>query len=142
MQQPRYMPSVSDLYGTDEIEFLLEEIRDLEPACCQLEDIQVHDDDDCVENSHVSIALSLSNFRSFFTINIHLQPPILPTPKTPFSIRTVAEDFREYHSPREKKNTWGRKKLLKQSPEKRKSAETLFPFFLPILYTFMTTLSS
>ncbi|XP_055705967.1 uncharacterized protein LOC129803432 isoform X1 [Phlebotomus papatasi] len=52
MQQPRYMPSVSDLYGTDEIEFLLEEIRDLEPACCQLEDIQVHDDDDCVENSH------------------------------------------------------------------------------------------
>lgn len=35
------MPSVSDLYGTDEIEFLLEEIRDLEPACCQLEDIQV-----------------------------------------------------------------------------------------------------
>lgn len=42
MKQPqRYMPSVSDLYGTDEIEFLLDEIRDLEPACCQLEDIQV-----------------------------------------------------------------------------------------------------
>lgn len=42
MQPPqRYIPSVSDLYGTDEIEFLLDEIRDLEPACCQLEDIQV-----------------------------------------------------------------------------------------------------
>lgn len=41
MQQPqRYIPSVSDLYGTDEIEFLLDEIRDLEPACCQLEDVQ------------------------------------------------------------------------------------------------------
>uniref|UniRef100_A0A182TKQ7 Uncharacterized protein n=1 Tax=Anopheles melas TaxID=34690 RepID=A0A182TKQ7_9DIPT len=41
MQPPqRYIPSVSDLYGTDEIEFLLDEIRDLEPACCQLEDIQ------------------------------------------------------------------------------------------------------
>lgn len=41
MQQPqRYIPSVSDLYGTDEIEFLLDEIRDLEPACCQLDDEQ------------------------------------------------------------------------------------------------------
>lgn len=41
MQQPRRnIPSVSDLYGTDEIELLLDEIRDLEPACCQLEDIQ------------------------------------------------------------------------------------------------------
>lgn len=41
MQQPqRFIPSVSDLYGTDEIEFLLDEIRDLEPACCQLEDVQ------------------------------------------------------------------------------------------------------
>lgn len=41
MQQPqRYIPSVSDLYGTDEIEFLLDEIRDLEPACCQLDDVQ------------------------------------------------------------------------------------------------------
>lgn len=35
--------SVSDLYGTggDEIDFLLDEIKDLEPACCQLEDLQV-----------------------------------------------------------------------------------------------------
>jgi hypothetical protein len=43
MQQPpqRLIPSVSDLYGTDEIEFLLDEIRDLEPACCQIDDIQV-----------------------------------------------------------------------------------------------------
>ncbi|CAO1373521.1 unnamed protein product [Diamesa hyperborea] len=38
--QPPQIPSVSDLYGTDEIEFLLDEIRDLEPACCQIEDIQ------------------------------------------------------------------------------------------------------
>lgn len=40
---PRGVPkSVSDLYGTtDEIDFLLDEIKDLEPACCQLEDIQV-----------------------------------------------------------------------------------------------------
>ncbi|XP_021933260.1 uncharacterized protein LOC110836415 isoform X2 [Zootermopsis nevadensis] len=36
----RYINSVSDLYGTDEIEVLLEEIRDLEPASCRLEDIQ------------------------------------------------------------------------------------------------------
>jgi hypothetical protein len=42
MQPPqRFIPSVSDLYGTDEIEFLLDEIRELEPACCQLDDIQV-----------------------------------------------------------------------------------------------------
>lgn len=44
MQQPqRYIPSVSDLYGTDEIELLLDEIRELElePAvCCQLDDEQ------------------------------------------------------------------------------------------------------
>lgn len=39
-QSQRYTPSVSDLYGTDEIEFLLEEIRDLETACCQLEEVQ------------------------------------------------------------------------------------------------------
>lgn len=39
---PRGVPkSVSDLYCTDEIDFLLDEIKDLEPACCQLEDIQV-----------------------------------------------------------------------------------------------------
>lgn len=39
---PRGVPkSVSDLYGNDEIDFLLDEIKDLEPACCQLEDIQV-----------------------------------------------------------------------------------------------------
>lgn len=36
----RYINSVSDLYGADEIEVLLEEIRDLEPASCRLEDIQ------------------------------------------------------------------------------------------------------
>ncbi|XP_037959507.1 uncharacterized protein LOC119688910 [Teleopsis dalmanni] len=41
MQQlQRYIPSVSDLYGTDEIELLLDEIRDLEPVCCQLDDEQ------------------------------------------------------------------------------------------------------
>ncbi|XP_006607040.1 uncharacterized protein [Glycine max] len=43
MQQPqRYIPSVSDLYGTDEIELLLDEIRELElePVCCQLDDEQ------------------------------------------------------------------------------------------------------
>lgn len=37
----RYINSVSDLYETDEIEFLLEEIRDLEPTSCKPEDIQV-----------------------------------------------------------------------------------------------------
>lgn len=36
-----YINSVSDLYGTDEIEFLLDDIRDLEPANCNPEDIQV-----------------------------------------------------------------------------------------------------
>lgn len=36
----RYIPSVSDLYGTDEIDVLLEEIRDLEPASCRAEDVQ------------------------------------------------------------------------------------------------------
>lgn len=36
-----YINSVSDLYGTDEIEFLLDDIRDLEPASCNPEDIQV-----------------------------------------------------------------------------------------------------
>lgn len=41
MQQPQLQtPSESDLYGTDEIEFLLDEIRDLEPVCCQLDDVQ------------------------------------------------------------------------------------------------------
>lgn len=38
-QQPPPIRSVSDIYGTDEIDFLLEEIRDLEPACCH-EDLQ------------------------------------------------------------------------------------------------------
>lgn len=38
--QDAQQSSASDLYGTDEVEFLLEEIRDLEPACCQLDDIQ------------------------------------------------------------------------------------------------------
>lgn len=37
--QPPQIRSVSDIYGTDEIDFLLDEIRDLEPACCQ-EDLQ------------------------------------------------------------------------------------------------------
>ncbi|XP_063701813.1 uncharacterized protein LOC134836441 [Culicoides brevitarsis] len=41
--QEAQQSSASDLYGTDEIEFLLEEIRDLEPACCQLDDIQDFD---------------------------------------------------------------------------------------------------
>ncbi|XP_063225937.1 uncharacterized protein LOC134532867 isoform X2 [Bacillus rossius redtenbacheri] len=36
----RYINSVSDLYGADEIEVLLEEIRDLEPASYRPEDIQ------------------------------------------------------------------------------------------------------
>lgn len=36
-----YINSVSDLYGTDEIEFLLDDIRDLEPHSCNPEDIQV-----------------------------------------------------------------------------------------------------
>ncbi|XP_011189166.1 uncharacterized protein LOC105216394 [Zeugodacus cucurbitae] len=39
-QTQRYIPSVSDLYGTDEIELLLDEIRELEPVCCQLDDEQ------------------------------------------------------------------------------------------------------
>lgn len=34
-QHPAQIRSVSDIYGGDEIDFLLEEIRDLEPACCQ-----------------------------------------------------------------------------------------------------------
>ena len=37
----RYINSVSDLYGDDEIEFLLDDIRDLEPRSCNPEDIQV-----------------------------------------------------------------------------------------------------
>ncbi|XP_055387886.1 uncharacterized protein LOC129616310 isoform X2 [Condylostylus longicornis] len=41
MQQPtNTSASVSDIYGVDEIDFLLDEIRDLEPACCQLDDVQ------------------------------------------------------------------------------------------------------
>lgn len=35
-QHPTQIRSVSDIYGgTDEIDFLLEEIRDFSPACCQ-----------------------------------------------------------------------------------------------------------
>lgn len=46
-QHPAQIRSVSDIYGgTDEIDFLLEEIRDLEPACCQ-EDLQ----DYCIAGS-------------------------------------------------------------------------------------------
>lgn len=37
----RYINSVSDLYETDEIEFLLDDIRELEPVSCKPEDIQV-----------------------------------------------------------------------------------------------------
>lgn len=36
----KYIQSVSDLYGTDEIDVLLEEIRELEPANCRAEDVQ------------------------------------------------------------------------------------------------------
>ncbi|XP_044746731.1 uncharacterized protein LOC123308222 isoform X1 [Coccinella septempunctata] len=43
-EQSRYINSVSDLLlSTDEIEFLLEDIRDLEPTSCKPEDIQVAD---------------------------------------------------------------------------------------------------
>ncbi|XP_065169013.1 uncharacterized protein [Atheta coriaria] len=37
----RYINSVSDLYGDDEIEFLLDDIRELEPISCRPEDIQL-----------------------------------------------------------------------------------------------------
>lgn len=37
----RYINSVSDIIGTDEIEFLLDDIRDLEPTSVNPEDIQV-----------------------------------------------------------------------------------------------------
>lgn len=40
MQQPRIIKSVSDLYATDEIDLLLDEIKDLEPARYQYDDIQ------------------------------------------------------------------------------------------------------
>lgn len=39
-ESDQYIQSVSDLYGTDEIDVLLEEIRDLEPANCRAEDVQ------------------------------------------------------------------------------------------------------
>lgn len=39
-QTQRFIHSVSDLYGTDEIDLLLDEIKDLEPACYQIHDIQ------------------------------------------------------------------------------------------------------
>lgn len=39
-QTQRFIHSVSDLYGTDEIDLLLDEIKDFEPACYQLEDLQ------------------------------------------------------------------------------------------------------
>ncbi|KAJ8925803.1 hypothetical protein NQ315_009653 [Exocentrus adspersus] len=45
----RYINSVSDLlYSTDEIEFLLDDIRDLEPKNCKPEDIQAPDGMSCV----------------------------------------------------------------------------------------------
>lgn len=37
----RYVNSVSDLYGADEIEVLLDEIKDLEPCTFHTEDFQV-----------------------------------------------------------------------------------------------------
>lgn len=37
----RYLNSVSDLYGADEIEVLWDEIRTLEPSSRRLEEIQV-----------------------------------------------------------------------------------------------------
>lgn len=37
MQRAPQIRSVSDIYGTDEIDLLLDEIRDLEPTCCQEE---------------------------------------------------------------------------------------------------------
>lgn len=37
----RYLNSVSDLYGADEIEALWDEIRTLEPSSCRPEDLQV-----------------------------------------------------------------------------------------------------
>lgn len=42
-QTQRFIHSVSDLYITDEIDLLLEEIKDFEPACYQLEDLQDFD---------------------------------------------------------------------------------------------------
>lgn len=36
----RYV-SVSELYSTDEVELLLDEIRELEPTSCRGEDVQV-----------------------------------------------------------------------------------------------------
>lgn len=39
-QTQRFIHSVSDLYGTDEIDLLLDEIKEFEPACYQLEDLQ------------------------------------------------------------------------------------------------------
>ncbi|XP_026743833.1 uncharacterized protein LOC113505371 isoform X2 [Trichoplusia ni] len=40
----RYV-SVSELYSTDEVELLLDEIRELEPTSCRGEDVQVWDQD-------------------------------------------------------------------------------------------------
>lgn len=37
----RYV-SVSELYSTDEVELLLDEIRELEPTSCRGEDVQVY----------------------------------------------------------------------------------------------------
>ncbi|KAF2903014.1 hypothetical protein ILUMI_03183 [Ignelater luminosus] len=44
----RYINSVSDIIGTDEIEFLLDDIRDLEPTSVNPEDIQEPDGMSCV----------------------------------------------------------------------------------------------
>lgn len=42
----RYV-SVSELYSTDEVELLLDEIRELEPTSCRGEDVQVPDTTHC-----------------------------------------------------------------------------------------------
>ena len=42
-QTQRFIHSVSDLYITDEIDLLLEEIKDFEPACYRVEDLQDFD---------------------------------------------------------------------------------------------------
>ncbi|XP_017778889.1 PREDICTED: uncharacterized protein LOC108564374 [Nicrophorus vespilloides] len=44
----RYINSVSDLYGDDEIEFLLDDIRELEPICSRPDDNQGGDGMSCV----------------------------------------------------------------------------------------------
>lgn len=58
-----YINSVSDLYGTDEIEFLLDDIKDLEPASCNPEDIQV------------LLTTTSACYSQFYTFYLCLQEP-------------------------------------------------------------------